>query len=58
MKMIIEAHWVDDCGHTERVQLASINRDLTTDPLGLSLAEGKAPGPGKNPPDKPSNGNC
>ena len=42
MKMIIEAHWVDDGGQTERVQLASINRDLTTDPLGLSLAEGKA----------------
>ena len=42
MKMIIEAHLVDDEGQTERVQLAAINRELTTDPLGMSLAEGKA----------------
>ena len=42
MKMIIEAHLVDDVGQTERVELATICRELTTDPLGMSLAEGKA----------------
>ena len=40
MKMIIEAHLVDDEGQTERVQLAAINRELTTDPLGMNLAQG------------------
>jgi hypothetical protein len=40
--MIIEAHLVDAEGRTERVELAAINRDLTTDPLGMSLAEAKA----------------
>jgi hypothetical protein len=42
MKMIIEAHLVDDVGQTERVELAAISCELTTDPLGMSLAEGKA----------------
>src|SRR5660398_215189 len=42
MKMIIEAHLVDDEGQTERVELAAINRELTTDPWGINLAEGKA----------------
>ena len=42
MRLIIEAHLVDDEGCTERTQLASIERVLTTDPLGMSLAEGKA----------------
>ena len=42
MQMIIEAHLVDDEGRTERVELAAINRELTTDPLGMSLAEGKS----------------
>ena len=42
MRLIIEAHLVDDEGSTERIQLASIERSLTTDPLGMSLAEGKA----------------
>ena len=42
MRMIVEAHLVDDDGCTERVQLCTIDRPLTTDPLGMSLAEGKA----------------
>ena len=42
MRLIIEAHLVDDEASTERTQLASIKRALTTDPLGMSLAEGKA----------------
>ncbi|MBK6650125.1 MAG: ISKra4 family transposase [Betaproteobacteria bacterium] len=42
MKMIIEAHLVDDVGQTERIELATISCELTTDPLGMSLAEGKA----------------
>ena len=42
MRLIIEAYLVDDEGSTERTQLASIERSLTTDPLGMSLAEGKA----------------
>ncbi|UUZ76922.1 ISKra4 family transposase [Polaromonas sp. P1(28)-13] len=42
MRMIIEAHLVDDEGCTERVQLSAIDRESTTDPLGMSLAEGKA----------------
>ena len=42
MRLIIEAHLVDDEGSTERIQLATINRSLTTAPLGMSLAEGKA----------------
>jgi hypothetical protein len=42
MQMIIEAHLVDDEGQTERVRLAAIDRELTTDTLGMTLAEGKA----------------
>ena len=42
MRLIIKAHLVDDEGCTERTELASIERALTTDPLGMSLAEGKA----------------
>ena len=42
MRLIIEAHLVDDEGSTERVELASIERAMTTDPLGMSLTEGKA----------------
>ena len=42
MRLIIEAHLVDDEGCTERIELASIERALTADPLGMSLAEGKA----------------
>jgi hypothetical protein len=38
--MIIEAHLVDEEGQTERLQLAAINRELTTDPLGMNLEEG------------------
>lgn len=41
MKMIIEDHLVDDEGQTERVQLAAINQELPTDPLGMRLAEGR-----------------
>src|SRR5687768_8345329 len=42
MQMIIEARLVDDIQETARIQLAVIDRDVTTSPLGLSLAEGKA----------------
>ena len=42
MKMIIEACLVDDVQETARVHLAVVDRELTTDVLGLSLAEGKA----------------
>ena len=42
MQMIIEARLVDDVQETVRIQLAVIDRELTTSPLGLSLAEGKA----------------
>ena len=42
MRLIIEAHLVDDEGSTERIQLATIDRSSTTAPLGMSLAEGKA----------------
>ena len=42
MRMIIEAHLVDNEGCTERVQVCAIDRELTPDPLGMSLAEGKA----------------
>ena len=42
MKMIIEARLVDDVQETARVHLAVVDRELTTDVLGLSLAEGKA----------------
>jgi len=42
MQMIIEARLVDDVQETARVQLAVVDRELTTSPLGLSLAEGKA----------------
>ena len=41
MKMIIEARLVDDVQETARVHLAVVDRELTTDALGLSLAEGK-----------------
>lgn len=42
MRIIIEAHFVDDREQTERVQLCAFERELTTDPIGMSLAEGKA----------------
>jgi hypothetical protein len=42
MKLVIEAYLVDDVGRTEPVQLATIDRELTTDTLGLTLAEGQA----------------
>lgn len=42
MQMIIEARFVDDLGETARVPMATIDRELTTDTLGMSLAEGKA----------------
>ena len=42
MQMIIEARLVDDVQETARIQLAVVDRELTTSPLGLSLAEGKA----------------
>ena len=42
MRLIIEAHLVDDEGSSERIELATIDRASTTDPLGMSLAEGKA----------------
>ena len=42
MRLIIEAYLVDDEVSTKRIELASIKRALTTDPLGMSLAEGKA----------------
>lgn len=42
MRMIIEAHLVDEFGETERERLAVIDRELSTDPVGMSLAEGKA----------------
>jgi hypothetical protein len=41
MRLITEAHLVDDEGSTERFQLATIDRTSTTDPLGTSLAEDK-----------------
>ena len=41
MQMIIEARLVDDLGETAPVRLALIERESTTSPLGLSLAEGK-----------------
>ena len=40
MQMIIEARLVDDVQETARIQLAVIDREMTTSPLGLSLAEG------------------
>lgn len=42
MRLIIEAHLVDEKGRTKRIELASVERAMTTDPLGMSLAEGKA----------------
>jgi len=42
MQMIIEARLVDDVQETARIQLAVVDRELTTSPLGFSLAEGKA----------------
>ena len=42
MRLIIEAPLVDDEGSIDRIELASIKRAMTTDPLGMSLAEGKA----------------
>jgi hypothetical protein len=41
MQMIIEARLIDDVGETAPVRLAVIERESTTSPLGLSLAEGK-----------------
>ena len=38
MRMIIEAHLVDDEGCAERVQISAINRESTTDPLAMKLA--------------------
>ena len=40
--MIIEARLVDGVTECPPVHLATIERELTTDTLGLSLAEGKA----------------
>ena len=42
MQIIIEARLVDDMQETARIHLAVIDRELTTSPLGLSLAGGKA----------------
>ena len=42
MQMIIEARLVDDVQETARIHLAVVDREFTTSPLGLSLAEGKA----------------
>ena len=39
--MIIEARLIDDLGETAPVRLAVIERESTTSPLGLSLAEAK-----------------
>ena len=41
MKLIIEARLLDDVAQGPPVRLATIDRELTTDPVGLSLAEGK-----------------
>lgn len=41
MQMIIEARLIDDLGEAAPVRLAVIERESTTSPLGLSLAEGK-----------------
>ena len=40
--MIIEARLIDDVTECSRVHLATVDRELTPDTLGLSLAEGKA----------------
>ncbi len=42
MKLVIEARLIDGVTETAPVCLATIERALTTDALGLSLAEGKA----------------
>ena len=42
MQTAIEARLVDEFGETERARLAVIDRELSTDPLGMSLAKGKA----------------
>jgi hypothetical protein len=42
MRPIIEAHLVDAEGSAARIQLATIDRVSTTDPIGMSLGEGKA----------------
>ena len=42
MQMIIEVRLVDDVQETARIHLAVVDREFTTSPLGLSLAEGKA----------------
>ena len=42
MKLIIEARLVDDISESPPVRLATIDRESTADPLGLSLAEAKA----------------
>ncbi len=41
MQMIIEARFIDDLGETARVPLVTIERELTTSALGMSLAEDK-----------------
>jgi hypothetical protein len=41
MQMIIEARIIDDLGETARLPLVTIERELTTSALGMSLAEGK-----------------
>ena len=40
--MVIKAHLVDDEVCTERVRVRATDRELTTDPLGMSLAEAQA----------------
>ena len=41
MQMIVEAYLVDDEKRTASVRSAVMERELTTDPLGLSLAQRK-----------------
>ena len=42
MKLVIEARLIDDVSESTPARLATIERALTTDTLGLSLAEDKA----------------
>jgi len=42
MRLIIEAHLVDEDRRTQRVEIASVERSLSTEALGLTLSEGKA----------------
>ena len=41
MQMIIEARLVDDVQETARIQLAVIDREMTTSPLGLPWPKGR-----------------